>query len=70
MKEIIERLKAETPLIFKRIIYIGMSLGAIGGGILAAQDQLAPWLVSIAGSLIQIGIVAGIVASLARKDPK
>ena len=69
MNEIIERLKAETPLIFKRIIYIGISLGALGGGILAAQHQLEPWIVGMAGNLIQIGIVAGIVASLAKKDP-
>lgn len=69
MNEIIERLKAESPLIFKRILYFGITMGAFGGSVLAAKHQLPLWLVNIADDLIQIGIIAGIVASLTRKDP-
>lgn len=65
-----KRLFMATPDFFKKIIYFGIALGSIGGGILLAGNQLPAWLVDWADNLVQIGIVSSIVAGVAVKKPE
>lgn len=69
MSEIIDRLKAETPKFFKKVIYWCIAFGAIGGTVLLTPNQYPDWLVSIADDLIKIGATAAIVAAHVKKDP-
>jgi len=64
-----KRLVAQTPTFFKKIIYFGITLGAIGAGLIAAKDQLPLYIVDWADNLIIIGVVAGVVAKTAVIDP-
>lgn len=57
MIEILKRLKEPTPSFWKRIQKIGMTLGIIGGAIVAAPVSLPASIVTIAGYLITTGAV-------------
>lgn len=72
MKEIIARFLADTPSFFKRLIGVGVSLGVIGGALLVPDvaDQLPPFAGKIAGYLVTVGVVAGVIAKLTVKDPE
>lgn len=71
MNEIIKRFLADTPTFFKRLIAIGVSLGAVGAALLVPDvaDQLPPLFGKIAGYLVTAGVVSGIMAKLTVKDP-
>lgn len=68
-----ERLNSSTPIFFKKIIKAGVSLGGVGGGLIA--PGLAPsihWpaqLTTIGSYLLIIGAVAAAVAKFACDDP-
>lgn len=68
MKEIIERVQAPTPNFFKKIRNIGLTLGAIGAALLAAPITLPATVVTIAGYLTTVGIVASAIATAAKDD--
>jgi ABC-type xylose transport system permease subunit len=61
------RLTKPTPQWFKRIRNIGITLGAIGGAIIAAPVALPATIVTIAGYLITVGGVAAAVAQTAKE---
>lgn len=63
-------MSASTPVFFQKIIYFGITLGAVGGSIILAKEQLPLWLVDWADNLVVIGVVSGIVAKAAVKDPQ
>lgn len=69
-KTIIERLKKESPTIFKNIGRLGIGLIILGTGLLTS-DMVGfipePYKI-IAGHLIAIGTTAKFVASLTVKD--
>lgn len=64
------RIGAETPSFFRKIIYFGITLGTIGIGLIALKSQLPLWIVDLADNLVIIGLVSGIVAKSAVKNPK
>lgn len=66
-----KRLVSSTPAFFKKIIYFGITLGAIGLGIqqLGSTMELPLWLIDQADNMMIIGGVAGVVAGVAVKDP-
>jgi hypothetical protein len=66
--EITERIKSPTPKFFKKIRTIGLTLGAIGGALLAAPITLPATVMSIAGYLATAGIVASAVSTVAKDD--
>lgn len=66
--EIIDRLKAKTPIFFKYIIAIGLSLGSIGAGLIVI-DGINPKLKDMGDNFIIAGLVASAVAKFAKKDP-
>ena len=66
----VKRMSASTPAFFQKIIYFGVTLGSIGLGLIAAKDQLPLWLVDFADNLVIVGIVAGLVAKAAVKNPE
>jgi len=66
--EITERIKSPTPTFFKKIRTIGLTLGAIGGALLAAPITLPATVINIAGYLATAGIVATAVSTVAKED--
>jgi ABC-type xylose transport system permease subunit len=66
--EITGRIKSPTPKFFKKIRTIGLTLGAIGGALLAAPITLPATVVTIAGYLATAGIVASAVSTVAKED--
>lgn len=65
-----KRMLASTPAFFQKIIYFGITLGAIGLSLIALKEQLPEWIVDWADNLVIIGIVSGVVAKAAVKDPQ
>ena len=61
------RLTKPTPEWFVRIRTIGITLGAVGGAILAAPIALPATIVTVAGYLITVGGVAAAVAQTAKE---
>ncbi|MGK9120929.1 hypothetical protein [Olivibacter jilunii] len=68
MDEITERIKSPTPKFFKKIRTIGLTLGAIGGALLAAPIALPATVTTIAGYLATAGIVASAISSVTKED--
>lgn len=68
MKTIIGRLKSDTPVFFKNLRTIGITLGSIGGVIVAAPVALPAIIISIGGYLIVGGSVIASVSQLTKKD--
>lgn len=71
LTETIRRLRLETPSYFWKMIYFCASLSAIGLGIQAIPDSMnMPEIVkTIAGHLVWVGAIGGIVSKSAVKDP-
>lgn len=66
-----DRLKSESPKLFKRITNAGLIVGAIGGAILSVASGgvlLPAYLVTISGYMVTAGVVAGAVSQLTVKD--
>ena len=66
-----DRLKAESPELFKRITNGAMVIGVIGGAILSVASGgvlLPAYLVTISGYMVTAGVVAGAVSKLTVKD--
>lgn len=60
-----ERIASPTPAFFKTIRTIGITLGAIGGAILAAPVALPAVVTTIAGYLLTAGIVTSAISTTA-----
>lgn len=69
MKEILDRLTAETPKFFKRLRAFGLSLSAAGGAIVAIPG-VPENVKHIAGHFIWIGAVVAAVSQLAAQNPE
>jgi len=67
IKETLRRLVLETPSYFKKLIYFGVALGAIGTGLIAIPE-LAEFH-AIGEKLFIIGLVCGVIAKTAVSDP-
>ena len=70
---LVKRLGSETPSFFKKIIYFGIGLGALGGGLLGLESQgiqLPVWLIGQADNLIIIGSVSALIAKATVKNPE
>lgn len=61
----VERWNANTPKFFKKVIAAGITIGAIGGAILASPVVLPAAVVTAAGYAVTVGSVAAIVAKFA-----
>lgn len=57
MNELVERLSEPTPKFFKKIRNIAISLGIIGGAILASPVALPAIVVTIGGYLVTAGAI-------------
>ena len=68
MNEIIGRIKSETPTFFKKLRTIGITLGSIGGVIVAAPVALPAIIITIGGYMIVGGSVIASVSQLTKKD--
>lgn len=69
---IIKRLKAPTPLFFKKLRNIGITLAAVGGAIVTAPVTLPAAIVTAGGYLAVAGAVIGAVsqATVQNEDEK
>lgn len=68
------RLTSETPIFFKKIFAIGLTLGGIGGSIMAIDAtslpiQLPHALITMAGYFVTAGVVISAVAKSATTNP-
>jgi hypothetical protein len=59
---ILERIKLPTPVFYKRLRTIGLSLAAVGGALLASPIVLPATLVTVAGYLTVVGSVIGAIS--------
>lgn len=72
MNEFFKRLQLPTPEFFQTIIKLGLMLGAIGTGLIAAPEagiELPSWLLEIGKGMTTVGFVAALIAKSAVKDP-
>ena len=65
--ETFRRLVLETPSYFKKLIYFGITLGTIGAGLMAVPELSQFY--AIGEKLLIIGLVCGVIAKTAVKDP-
>lgn len=70
MKELIKRLRGETPTHFKRIIYGAITIGGVCAAVLALPVSLPGFVVAALGYGVTAGVVAAAVAKTAVKDPE
>lgn len=70
MKELIARLKGETPTHFKRIIYTAVTIGGVCAAVLALPITLPAVVITILQGGVTAGVVAAAVAKTAVKDPE
>lgn len=63
---------ADTPTFFKRLVYIGLTLGAIGAALMEPHVAAAvpDWIDKLAGYFVTAGVVAAAVGKLTVKDPE
>jgi len=67
VKETFRRLVLETPSYFKKLIYFGITLGAVGAGLIAAPELEK--FHAIGQHLVVIGLVCSVIAKTAVSDP-
>jgi len=65
-KETFRRIVLETPSYFKKLIYFGLTLGAVGAGIMAVPEL--EQFHAIGEKLFIIGLVCGVISKTAVKD--
>lgn len=67
VKETFRRLVLETPSYFKKLIYFGITLGAVGAGLIAVPEL--DKLHYLGQHLVIIGLVCSVIAKTAVSDP-
>jgi hypothetical protein len=67
VKETLRRLTLSTPSYFQKLIYFGITLGTIGAGLMAIPEL--EQFHSLGEKLFMVGLVCGVVAKSAVKDP-
>ena len=70
MKQVVRRMKSDTPQFFKKLRRIGVALAAVGAAIIASPVALPAALVKVAGYLAVAGTVAGTVSQAAVKNER
>lgn len=63
-----DRIKGESPKIFKRITNFCLILGAIGGAIALAPITLPAVVVGVSGYMITAGVIGGAISKITVKD--
>ena len=74
MNEIFKRLTLPSPSFFKKVQWFGVVIGAIGGGLMAINQQfpdtvVVGFLAKYAKEFVAIGAVIALVAKLPVADP-
>ncbi len=65
MKDLIKRLTSDTPTFFKRLRNLGITIGAIGGALLAIPTSvvvLPAVLLTLAAHAVTLGVVTAAVS--------
>jgi hypothetical protein len=70
MKQIVKRMNKPTPKFFRKLRGIGLTVAALGAGILASPVALPAVILKVAGYLAVAGSVAGTVSQAAVKNEK
>lgn len=63
-----ERFKAQTPKFWKKVQKLGLTLGAIGGVIIASPIALPAAVISVAGYMVVAGGVTATLSQLTVQD--
>lgn len=67
---IVDRITSETPPFFKKIRTLMITVGAIGGALLAAPVVLPPLLITVAGYLVTVGSVGAVLSQMTVQSPQ
>jgi hypothetical protein len=70
MKQIVKRMNKPTPKFFRKLRGIGLTVAALGAGILASPVALPAVILKVAGYLAVAGSVTGTVSQAAVKNEK
>lgn len=71
MKNLIQRLISDTPTFFKRLRNLGITVGAIGGALLAIPASmivLPAALLTLAAHAVTVGVVTAAVSQAVTND--
>ena len=68
MTQIVERLKAKTPMFWKKVQRIGIVAGVIGGVIMTAPISLPASIVAVGGYLVTAGGITAALSQLTKED--
>jgi hypothetical protein len=66
MRELKRRWKSETPVFFKQVIRVGITLGVVGATIISAPVVLPVGVVSVGTYMVTIGGTAAALAKLTK----
>jgi hypothetical protein len=69
MKKLIKRWKMDTPDFWKKVIYGGVAIGGIGGGLLLVEG-LPLFLYELAKGMSTIGATSAVIAKFTVKNPE
>lgn len=70
LKEAGKRLVRPTPKFHKKLIRIGLTIGAVGAAIIAAPIALPAAVITAAGYAVTVGTVTAIIAKTAVENPQ
>jgi ABC-type xylose transport system permease subunit len=65
---VFQRFVAPTPKFWKKVRNVGLTIGALGGGLLTLPVSLPASLVTIAGYMVATGTLTGILSQTTIKD--
>jgi ABC-type transport system involved in cytochrome bd biosynthesis fused ATPase/permease subunit len=65
-----DRIKSESPKLFKRITNVCIALGVVGGVLATAPVSLPALLVTASGYMITAGAIGASISKLTVKDNK
>lgn len=63
-----QRFLAPTPKFWKKVRNIGLTIGALGGGLLTLPVSLPASVITLAGYMVATGTLTGILSQTTVKD--
>ena len=67
LKEIKSRWKSDTPRFWKKVQKIALTVGVLGGAIVAAPVSLPASVVTVGGYLVAVGSVGATLSQLTKE---
>lgn len=68
MEKLIKRWKATTPKFWKKVIYLGVTIGGVGTGLLVIEG-LPLFIYELSKGMATVGAVSAVLAKLTTEHP-